>query len=250
MLYQGIIGGGSSPVEPENFSPVLLWTNSNVGASFAAQAVSLDLTEYAGVIVEFNRTSSSDAQTFANRSFIKKGETGLGGGNTVAVTPASRNVSCSNTGVTFEGGYSGTNPNDNAVIPTKIYGVKEYIVEPVGPITKELLWTNPSPTSDFGKYGETNYIDVDLTNYEYVLIEYYQNTANTATSFFMNKVSDLPLSTNGNQNGLGSSGSGYGMCRPVSKNSSNKLGFEGAFAGQTPALNSCIPIRVYGINGF
>ena len=131
MLYQGIIGGGSSPVEPVDLSPVLLWTNSNIGAQFTAQTVNLDLAEYAGVIVEFNRSASSDAQTFANRSFIKKGETGLGGGNTVAVTPASRNVSCSNTGVTFEGGYSGTNPNDNAIIPTKIYGVKEYVVETV-----------------------------------------------------------------------------------------------------------------------
>lgn len=247
MLYQGIIGGGSSPVEP--MEPVLLWTNSNPGATFAAQTVSLDLTEYAGVIIEFNRSGSSDAQTFANRSFIKKGETGLGGGNTASTTSASRNVSCSNTGVTFEGGYSGTEANNNAVIPTKIYGVREYVVEVQHPVTKDLLWTNPSPTSEFGTTGQINYVDADLTNYEYVLIEYYRTSSDTTTSFFMNKVSDLPLTANGNQNGLGSSGSGYGICRPVAKNSDNKLGFYGAFAGQTPALNCCIPVHVYGING-
>lgn len=178
MLYQGIIGGGSSPVEPQDLSPVLLWTNNNIGTPFTAQTVNLDLTDYAGVIVEFNRSASSDAQTFANRSFIKKGETGLGGGNTVAVTAASRNVSCSNTGVTFEGGYSGTTANDNAVIPTKIYGVKEYVVEPVSNYKIKKLGsisctqTNQRPMSaetktyDISEYGNitVDNVFVVLTN--------------------------------------------------------------------------------------
>lgn len=128
MLYQGIIGEGSSPVEP--MEPVLLWENPNKSTTFTAQTVSLDLTDYAGVIVEFNRSSSSDAQTFANRSFIKKGEEGLGGGNVVSAIPASRNVSCNDAGVTFGEGYSAGESNNNTIIPTKIYGVKEYVVEP------------------------------------------------------------------------------------------------------------------------
>ena len=59
MLYQGIIGGGSSPVEPVDLSPVLLWTNPSPTSEFAAQTVSLDLTEYNGVIVEFNKSTNN-----------------------------------------------------------------------------------------------------------------------------------------------------------------------------------------------
>ena len=69
MLYQGIIGGGSSPVEPVDLSPVLLWTNPSPSTEFAAQTVSLDLTEYAGVIIEFHQNNT---QSYGTRTHIKK----------------------------------------------------------------------------------------------------------------------------------------------------------------------------------
>ena len=120
---------------------------------------------------------------------------------------------------------------------------------PVEPVEPVLLWTNPSPTSNFGTEGQINYVEADLTNYECVIIEYYHNTSDTRTGFFMNKVSDLPLSANGNQIGLGTSYSGIGVCRPVVKNSDNKLGFYGAVDGKGTGLSYCIPVHVYGING-
>lgn len=133
MLYQGIIGGGSSPVEPVDLSPVLLWTNPSPGTEFAAQTVSLDLSEYAGVIVEFNaNTNTSNYQT-CTRVFCKKSDPEYFGGGAVPASGAlGRTLRITNEGVFFGNGFSAASTTNGTAIPTKIYGVKEYVVEPVG----------------------------------------------------------------------------------------------------------------------
>ena len=132
MLYQGIIGGGSSPVEPVDLSPVLLWTNPSPTSQFAGQKVSLNLTDYAGVIVEFNSDSYG---IFSSRSYLKKNEeinTSYFGAGFAKDTEGGvgRRYTINDTGVTFENGYYLKNSNNGVMIPTKIYGVKEYVVEP------------------------------------------------------------------------------------------------------------------------
>ena len=139
MLYQGIIGGGSSPVEPQDLSPVLLWTNPNPTNEFAGQTVSLDLTEYAGVIVEFNLTSEDERRRYvASRVYVTREDatkTAFGGGAMLSFGSSSslqRNVKMNDTGVIFGEGYADSTVTPYAMIPYKIYGVKEYVVEPVG----------------------------------------------------------------------------------------------------------------------
>lgn len=131
MLYQGIIGGGSSPVEPVDLSPVLLWTNPNPTSAFAAQTVSLNLTEYAGVIVEF--INKGEANNIRSRVYAKKSDFGTYpiGAGFVSTNAYARNiVAVSDTGVEFSEAVT-TSTNNDFVIPMKIYGVKEYVVEPV-----------------------------------------------------------------------------------------------------------------------
>ena len=152
MLYQGIIGGGSSPVEPVDLSPVLLWTNPSPTSEFAGQKVELDLTDYSGIIVEFRYTN--DVDFVCNRTYVKKvdilnkkltddSNAYFGGGCGYTSTSdswASRGriiSSVDNTGVTFgSGGYANSVAN-SFIIPIKIYGVKEYVVEPVSSVTAE-----------------------------------------------------------------------------------------------------------------
>ena len=64
MFYHALTGnGGTTPTE--DLEPVLVWENSNPEAEFAAQTVSLDLTDHAGVLVEFN--SANDQLILATR---------------------------------------------------------------------------------------------------------------------------------------------------------------------------------------
>ena len=71
MFYHALTGnGGTTPTE--NLEPVLLWENSNPTAEFAPQTISLDLTDYAGVLVEFN--SANDQSILATRSYLSKSD--------------------------------------------------------------------------------------------------------------------------------------------------------------------------------
>ena len=150
---------------------MLLWTNSNPGAAFAAQTVSLDLTEYAGVIVEYN-ISELNTQLIS-RIYLKKNDNlsplsgwyfGAGAGTNRAF---SRGISqINNEGISFLDCVDGvTNPTNTGMIPTKIYGVKEYIVEPQTVGSVYYLGTGTSfdiktllPTVDYAKLTSDNFI--------------------------------------------------------------------------------------------
>ena len=130
MLYQGIIGGGSSPVEPADLSPVLLWTNPNPTENFSNQKISLNLTEYEGVLVEFNSIVPSPVGTLGCAYFTKNGNYNQMGAYISSDTGASgRNVVVDDTGVNFN-----VMLHADQVVPLKIYGVKKYVVKPVSGI--------------------------------------------------------------------------------------------------------------------
>lgn len=134
MLYQGIIGGGSSPVEPVepvDLSPVLLWTNPSLSGDFAAQKVSVDLTDYVGAIIEY---TSRSAASITSRAFVKKSDalnTLFGSGYYDGGNGHGRNITAiDDSGITFGNNYYSSTENNGFVKPYKIYGVKEYVVEP------------------------------------------------------------------------------------------------------------------------
>lgn len=127
----------------------LLWTNSSPTDDFAAQTVSIDLSNYDAVIIESKASKTRDNTfpyyvtpasgypndwVFQNRVWVNKGESGymmLGGDIRFPSSTGSpngqvsyRSVTVSASGVTFSNGYiDGSNYNSQA-IPVKIYGVK------------------------------------------------------------------------------------------------------------------------------
>ena len=132
MFYHALTGnGGTTPTE--DLSPVLLWKNSNPTAEFAPQTISLNLTDYAGVIIEFRlKTDSTKINT---RLYAKKNEDvdsifGAGSYHTKGNSNAARGVRVTDTGVTFDEGYGNMTLNNKLCIPITIYGVKDYVVEP------------------------------------------------------------------------------------------------------------------------
>lgn len=109
---------------------------------------------------------------------------------------------------------------------------------------EELLWTNPSPTSNF----PTQTLDVDLNGYDYVKIKYNFSTSiqsNEGETIF--EVSKLPFTfINDNAYSIGTTY--YGMSRAVFINN-GKLSFGQAYQGGTTSNSNVIPSQIYGIKG-
>ena len=177
MLYQGIVGGGSSPVEPEDLSPVLLWTNPSPTSAFAAQTVSLDLTNYIGVIVDF---INDDVNYTRSRVYAKKSDSfssfPIGAGYVSSTNAYSRNiVNVSDTGVQFSDAAT-TSAQNQFVIPFKIYGVKEYVVEPVGTQMKISASSN-NGTENFGN------LTIENCKFNKLKIISYENIENSFADY-------------------------------------------------------------------
>ena len=121
----GYIAGALAVKElSSNLGAKLLWTNPNPGSKFSGQTIPLDLTNYDGVIIEFNVANS--VNSLLTRAYIKKsdGSQYLSAGglyNPSNAKSRGRTVSVSNTGIVLGNGY--TDATDNgACIPIKIYG--------------------------------------------------------------------------------------------------------------------------------
>lgn len=121
----GYIAGALAVKElSSNLGAKLLWTNPNPGSKFSGQTIPLDLTNYDGVIIEFNVANS--VNSLLTRAYIKKSDgsqyLSVGGlYNQSNAKSRGRTVSVSNTGIVLGNGY--TDATDNgACIPIKIYG--------------------------------------------------------------------------------------------------------------------------------
>ena len=169
MFYHALTGGNGVPADLE---PVLLWENPDVTANFDAQTISLDLTKYAGVVIDFNRKTTT--QKLQTRFYMKRDDVTNDGAFYACANQTdnvSRKVSLLDTGVQFyacndvgTGAASNTN-----MIPTKIYGIKNYIVEPA---VGDLLWHNDNPTEALGSKD----IPGDYSKYSKICVEYRLST--------------------------------------------------------------------------
>lgn len=161
MFYHALTGnGGTTPTE--DLRPVLLWENSNPTAEFAAKTISLDLTDYAGVIVEFKKTTTSTK--INTRLYAKKNEDvdavfGAGSYYTKGDSNTARGVNVTDAGVTFAEGYGNMTLNNKTTIPIRIYGVKEYVVEPANNL--QLITTSQDKTITFTAEDNVNYLVIE-----------------------------------------------------------------------------------------
>ena len=228
MFYHALTGGNTPT---EDLEPVLLWTNSNPTAAFTAQTVSLDLTDYVGVIVEFYDNDT--------RLYVKKDDTDNTAGHYTVDASYTRKVTINDNGATITEGYVfGSNnetKNNNVLLPYKIYGVKDYVVEPeVG----NLLWTNPAPTASFGAQK----ISVDLANAKGVIIEcmvsYNTQLPNTRVLIYKG---NTPF-------GIGYSAGTTATSRNVTAVENDGVTFATGYTGASEDGGALIPYKIYAIN--
>lgn len=109
----------------------MLWTNNNATSNFSTQTISLDLTNYKGVIIEF-QISTTD-QNLGGRLKLSKSDNFSVTGYSIfglAVLNSANNAICrsvkiSGNDIIFGDVYSdGSSKLNHRNIPTKIYGYK------------------------------------------------------------------------------------------------------------------------------
>lgn len=139
--------------------PKLLWTNPSPTSAFAAQTISLDLSNFDGVIIEGNSYTSSADKGF--REYIKIGETKCGGRLNLSNTAGgSRPFTVTNTGVSVGNSMADEGLNNNMSIPTKIYGVTGQNVDLGGDIN--IISANRTGNA----MGVPACIRIDMTKYK------------------------------------------------------------------------------------
>lgn len=127
-------GGGSDE------DPTLLWTNDSPTTAFAAQTVSLDLSPYKTIGIQYRSAISASGQTtfafYPMDANIQISSTlsgypdviSAGYGQTTSMKSTARNLTISSTGIVFGSGYSAdSGSSNNYGIPVKIYGIKSKI---------------------------------------------------------------------------------------------------------------------------
>lgn len=126
MAYFKARVSGSSTNEP-----VLLWTNPSPTSTFAAQTVSIDLTDYEALLIYTKGATSKNTYHY---NYVKKTEIGkwiladYQGDVHYATLRQITNIT--NSGITFGTGYYGWTSynNNNECIPAEIYGLKKAII--------------------------------------------------------------------------------------------------------------------------
>lgn len=120
--------------------PVLLWTNPSPNATFSAQKINIDLSNYEQIIIFAKGTSRTLASNSISSVYFLVNDDStnynLDGiyayyGIDVSIPrqyKANRPVSISSTGVTFGNGTAGGSSGVYYCIPQKIYGLKKAII--------------------------------------------------------------------------------------------------------------------------
>lgn len=125
------IGGGE-----EQPSKVLLWLNPSPTTAFAAQTLSMDLSDYEAVIIRFSYRSNyntDNQKLYQLFNYVPKDgiahwvATSLGSGSTSYLY--GRDVTVTDTGIVFTNAGYGTHGSTSGtdtlyIIPTEIYGLK------------------------------------------------------------------------------------------------------------------------------
>ena len=101
----------------------LLWANASPSSNFAAQTVSLDLSRYAKVIVNYRWATSDTSQYLGRTNIIGRSTIDDCCNPTNTATQGVRTYTSSTTGISFLDAYTGSKSN-NIMIPLEIYGIK------------------------------------------------------------------------------------------------------------------------------
>lgn len=129
-------GGGGTPTPT---APELLWTNPNPGSVFTGQTVTLDLSQYKSVAIEYRAAHNTIGSgmvflTVPFTPFTSDSNTWqqLCINTTYGKNPSprycyGRQVTITTSGITFSNGQYNSTSSKNYAIPLRIFGIKAQI---------------------------------------------------------------------------------------------------------------------------
>lgn len=103
----------------------LLWTNASPTSEFAAQTISLDLSDYAFVWIEYCFSSSFTSGAGTERVRVGASATMIVRPTSASNVTGARYASASTSGVLFSDAHYNTEKSNTSTIPLRIYGIKE-----------------------------------------------------------------------------------------------------------------------------
>lgn len=108
--------------EKEAYTVKKLWENASPGSTFAAQTLSLNLSDYDAVTVFYR--NASDSTVYLSTGVLPIGYRTSLSYVTTGGTVYGRPVTVEKAGLTFESGTSGSSSSTKTGIPVTIYGIK------------------------------------------------------------------------------------------------------------------------------
>lgn len=246
-----------------------LWTNSSPTSSMSATTLTLsqNLNNFDYIRFEYRFSTSNSASysvIIAVYDVIKSLATS--GNFTIGLMVRStsyfriRRVTYNSStsldiSLAWDANHAGSSSSE--VIPTKIIGLKSPLKgAPINP-SETTLWTNPSPTSNFGttsSSGTTISLSTPLTAFDQIAIYVRHSTSNSTERKFIYDYDALSHATDSDHSlAIGFAvGSSTSRVRLFYKASSSKLGFPwGTYrlqaASQTASAAYIIPTKITGI---
>jgi hypothetical protein len=229
----------------------LLWENPNPLASFAAQTINLDLSEYDSLEIEFNMTINSPVKTSCIVSVANENQFLLTStyGSASKIVGLYRTGTIYNSSISFRSGWT-SNPTadtetNTSCVPYRIYGIKNKINVTTAVVTDkgqhtDLLWENASPNAEFA--AQTIKIE-GISKYSMIQVVAKDNISGN---------SEIIASAHVGKEGCLRTFWNYRNARNFKYDTSDNVWFgDGAEANYNAttytANNSLIPIKIYGI---
>lgn len=120
----GKFSGGANASEEQTSLFTLLWTNASPTSNFAAQTVTLDLSEYSFVLVLFRHSTSADVTATLSGMTNVGGSARLLTGSAETNRIGIRTARAETDGVVFSSCTFNNATNNGIIIPYQIWGVK------------------------------------------------------------------------------------------------------------------------------
>ena len=243
----------------------LLWTNPNPTASFAAQTIDLDLSEYDAVEIVYKVDNGVTAEQQSMIAIV--GNTcrlDIIGQSSGKPFVARRNATINSTSIAFTADYYVTTTTSdwvsatNHIIPIEIYGIKNKINVTTAVVTDkgqhtDLLWENAVPSAGFA--AQT--LELDLSDYDAVEIAYYGQIAGSLSLNFYGLKSEICLKNEYSSLDsiafIGASNtSGYAFTRNLQVLDTGII-FDSGYSGYTDGSSGAsstkagVPCKIYGI---
>lgn len=219
----------------------LLWENPSPTATFAAQTISIseDLTKYDFFLVSYGADATN---YYLQTAIIWLGKQSQLFYMTWGGARYQRNITINDTSLVFGNASSNNSTSNGVAVPYQVYGIKNTGITSETISNKELLWSNPSPTSEFA--AQTITLTKSATDFDTLMVVMQYANTNTSTGISFISTSGINEIMVGQNNGAAISKRDVTVS---DKSVTFSTGRYNAASSEGSAASMCVPIAIYGL---